>query len=607
MEVNMEKRLWDAVLNQIIILKELSYNQETGLLQEQISGRNYHTSITNGVIHRTRDNLTWLPALLKRGEAGDRDIALNTIQRVLELQDQNPDSPTYGIWPYLFEEPLEQMQNPDWNWAAFLGSILITLLKEFSKELPSKLIEDIKVALICASESILLRNMGVDYTNISLMSSFVLVLTGELLSEKRFFQKGVNNLERQLDFVKQNCGFAEYNSPAYGVIDIEETGRLLRYSGSEEVLSLARSLHGWCWKVFAEHYHPTTGQIAPPHARCYEDIQSPTIRTLITIGTQGTCELEPKDRWEINLLWPFMTLECPKELWECFQPQSVSKIIQEEFYKGYDPIENNELRVLIEKGTPPLTSYTYLHQEYCFGSFRRHDMWNQRRPLMAYFPTESGVACFRVRCMHDGMDFASAVMSNVQHKGMATGGISFVTDHGDYHYILDPIQDGKIMAKEFLVEFVLTGALEDAVVEKKSNSIWCIRVGLCTIYIKILEVAFGDSYIQIEPISNANSKGVRVVLYRGVQNTIDFLALDKAYVLYEMEITTGDEPSIRSEITRHEKSQVKIELITPDGFRDKVNIPEKPGLYMPALSGLTKAFEKGGFYYYEEGVLKDVP
>ena len=36
------------------------------------------------------------------------------IGKVLSLQDTDPSSKTYGIWPWLLEEPLEQMSPPDW-------------------------------------------------------------------------------------------------------------------------------------------------------------------------------------------------------------------------------------------------------------------------------------------------------------------------------------------------------------------------------------------------------------------------------------------------------------------------------------------------------------
>ena len=42
-------------------------------------------------------------------------------------QDQDPQRRTYGIWPYHYEEPLDAMNKPDWNWADFIGVQLLQL------------------------------------------------------------------------------------------------------------------------------------------------------------------------------------------------------------------------------------------------------------------------------------------------------------------------------------------------------------------------------------------------------------------------------------------------------------------------------------------------
>lgn len=589
--------LWNKILRQLDEMMENDYDLSTGLLQKKVSGVNYHTAVSEGVVHHTRENLTWLPALLKRGYREDYEKVFHIISKVLELQDKEEQSKTYGIWPYLFEEPLEQMKNPDWNWAAFNGGTLIILLEEFEGIFPEGLKMDMEAALKRACESIIRRNMGVDYTNISLMSAFVLVLSGELLEEERFFEKGRRILEQQLDFVTKNGGFAEYNSPTYGVLDIEETGKILKYTKNEEIRRMACELHGLCWKVFGEHYHFATGQIAPPHARCYEDIQRSDIRTLITIGTDGECRLAEEEQWKVSLLWPFMTLACPKELKKFFMPQKEDRIVEENFYKGIDTIEDDQVRVLIEKGTPALTSYTYLHPAYCLGTFRNHDMWNQRRPLMAYFSTSAGTACFRVRCLHDDMDFSGAMMSVVQRKGAAAGGISFVTDHGDYHYILTPIENGRITAERISVEFTVTGALEEVEIARvKGTEIWRFQIGHCIMDLNILAAAFGEEDIRIEEIHSQNARGIRLVLFGGKKKEIDFNHLEKAYAAFCLEVSDGNASACGS--VKEEREELIVKLDSGADACLEARIPKKPGLYMKPVPGMVKEFKFGGFTYH---------
>ena len=589
-----QEMVWKKVSEQIADILEHRYNPEDGLVWAKAMEINYHTAVNSGIVHHTRENISWLPALLKRGEPGDMEIARKSLLQVLALQDTNERHLTYGIWPYLFEETLDRMKNPDWNWAAFLGASLAVLLEELRADFPAELTERMEQALSRACESILRRNMGVDYTNISLMSAGVLVLTGELLSREDYRKRGQEILERQLEFVEYNGGYAEYNSPTYGVLDIEETGRVLHYTRHEETREVAGKLHSLAWKVFAEHYHPATGQLAPPHARCYEDMQDASIRTLISVGTEGACMLEPYESWKVGDQWPFMTLKCPRELWGYFQKQERPRILREDFYKGIDTIEDDQVRVLIEKGTPPLTAYTYFHPAYCLGTFARHDLWNQRRPLMAYFKTEAGNVCFRLRCMHDDMDFAGAVIRTAQQENAAVGTVGFVTDHGDYHYILTPLKDGCMTADRVSLDFLVEGAVEAVQVREVTEEapggadrrgpllgaaesignavesagyadsrLFAFEMEERTLYLRILGAVFGNEPVRIEffgensaekgvwPMDRGNGgkiaeRGVRVILFEGQRRELDFHQLDRAYAAFWLEVVEKGRTAVSS-------------------------------------------------------------
>lgn len=597
-----QERLWEKIQEQMDNLMETQYDEKAGLFGYEAKGINYHTAVSGGMVHSTRDNLSWMPAFLKRGTKKDHELACDIITKVLEFQDKDKNSLTYGIWPYLFEEPLTEMKNPDWNWGPFLGAALITILEEYRDVLPGELTEQMEKALVRVCESISRRNMGVDYTNISLMSAFVMTLSGELLQDEDCYRQGLKILKAQLEFVELNGGYAEYNSPTYGVIDIEETGRILKYSGREEAKEAARRLHGMAWKVFAEHYHPVTGQIAPPHARCYEDIQSSLVRTLITVGTDGACELEPYETWQVGAHWPFMVLECPKELWKYFRKEDASRVLKEDFYKGKDTIGDDQIRVLVDKGTPALTAYTYFRPEYCLGTFREHDMWNQRRPLMAYFETKQGVVCFRARCMHDDMDFAGAILQTFQQEGTAVGTVRFVMDHGDYHYILTPIADGKITVDRFSLDFILEGAIEEIRVIPMGRSgqeeyeTFCFEIGSNLLFLKILTAAFGKEVIRVEQVDTDDAKGIRLILFEGEKRKLDLKHLTRAYAAFWLEITEGQQP-VSSGYIREAEEKLFCGLKCGDGQLRELVIVQEPGLYMQPIAGMVKEFQYGGFKY----------
>ena len=603
-----QERLWEKIQETIDIIQKDQYDPEIGLVWAEAGKLNYHSAVSGGRVHNTRENLSWLPALLKRGNQGDYEIAVRAIPQVLALQDKDEENSSYGIWPYLFEEPLSEMKNPDWNWAGFLGASLAVLLEEDRDLLPAELVVQMEEALVRACESIIRRDMGVDYTNISLMSAAVLVLAGELLGREDLWQKGQRILEEQLEFVLKNGGFAEYNSPTYGVLDVEETGRILKYTQKEETRNVARQLHNLAWKVFAEHYHPATGQVAGPHARCYQDIQDAAIRTMVTIGTDGACPLEPYESWQVGIQWPFMVLECPRELWHYFGEQTETRVLEEDFYKGVDTIGEDQIRVLIEKGTPALSSYTYFRPDYCLGSFARHDLWNQRRPLTAYFQTEHGAVCFRARCMHDDMDFSSAILCTRQHEGAIIGNVSFVTDHGDYHYILTPLVDGKITAGRFSLDFLVEGASEAVRVralepvsgtETEGSKAWrfAMDIGKQTLYLNILAAQFGSEPVRVEVVDTDQAKGLRLILWEGEDRVLDFNKLDRAFVSFWMEIAEAGQAPATAGSIEEEDGKLFCRLTENSRSLGCLGVEQAVGRYICTPPGEEKEFLYGGFRY----------
>ncbi len=602
----MMRNIMAQVINdKLACLKQTSYDSAAGMFKEEFHGRlNYHTSVTDGVVHSVNFNADVMPALMASADEEDKKIALNILTRLLQVQDKDYDSRAYGIWPYLFEESFDDMKHPDWNWASFIGRTLLVMELEFGSELSEEIRIEIKEALFRACESIERRNMGVDYTNISLMSSFVLVKTGELYGENYYYAKGIRNLKRQLDFVQKNGGFCEYNSPDYGVIDIDETGRMRRYFASEEAKELAEQLHFECWKVFAYHYHAKTGQIAPPHTRCYADIKDSYLRSILYIGTKGRCLLRENDKIDIGYMAEFADIECPEELVSYFTQEGTAGTLVESFYKGYDPLANEEVRVLLEKGMPSLTSHTYLHPDYCLGSFKEHDMWNQRRPVMAYIEGPEGTVCYRTRCLHDGMDFASTIHTAAQEDGRLTGGIHFVKDHGDYHYILTPLKDESIITDTFCVEFAVTGAVKNVQLIKRSDDCWILDIGNVSIRLQILEAVFGEEKVQLQVIDEADKKGIRLVLFAGEQRCLNFGALDKAYIIYALEVAkkgeeVWNETCLPVEIEK-EAGGSRVRMRKKDGAAEQIYVAAKPGNYMKPFPGLRKMFKNGGFFYYDE-------
>ena len=221
---------------------------------------------------------------------------------------------------------------------------------------------------------------------------------------------------------------------------------------------------------------------------------------------------------------------------------------------------------------------------------------------MAYFDTEEGVVCFRVRCMHDDMDFAGAILRTCQQEGAAVGAVRFVTDHGDYHYILTPVIDGKIRADRFSLDFLLEGALAGTKVTalgrdgQDGAESFLYETGGCRLYLKNLGAVFGREQVRTELIDTDSAKGVRLVLFEGKNRELDLAHLEKAYAAFWLEITKGGDPVTRGRL-KEAGEKCFCTLENQDGKEQEIEVIQEPGFYGKRFDGMVKEFGYGGFRY----------
>ena len=105
--------------------QDQNYDASAQMLRTPYSSPGYHTTLKDGFVHGTRNSLDYAvaSARLRRRRAAPARRAI--LRRVIALQDQDPNSRTYGIWSWFLEEPLDKMSPPDWNWADFCGTQLL--------------------------------------------------------------------------------------------------------------------------------------------------------------------------------------------------------------------------------------------------------------------------------------------------------------------------------------------------------------------------------------------------------------------------------------------------------------------------------------------------
>ena len=253
-------------------VQEANYNPNLHMLGQTWNGPGYHTRIPNGAwVHPTRTALEYAQALLYSDEPSYHARAADVIARVLTLQDVDPTSTTYGIWPWLLEESLAEMAPPDWNWADFCGMRLALILADHAHRLPTAGVQAVRVSLGTRGWSIFRRNVRPGYTNIAIMGAGVTLAAGELLDEPRLRDYGHRRLRRVVEHSQHHGGFNEYNSPTYTVVVLHECENILHLAKDSAARDDAETLRLLAWETIAEHFHPATQQWSGPNSRAYTD------------------------------------------------------------------------------------------------------------------------------------------------------------------------------------------------------------------------------------------------------------------------------------------------------------------------------------------------
>lgn len=439
-----------------------NYNPEICLLGGEFNGPGYHTNIPNGTwTHSTRGSINYAVQLLKSGETELEKRAFDIIGKVVSLQETNPYSPNYGIWSWLYEEPLDKMSPPDFNWADFIGAALSHVAIEYHDRLPKELYDKVTAAIGHAAWAIFRRNVQPGYTNIAIMGVVVTAVAGELLGEKRLLEYAGIRLQTFIDYTLDQGGLNEYNSPTYTIVALHEVDRIIQLVKTPDIVANARRLHGIIWKCLAAYYHPGTGQLAGPHSRAYSDLLVPTAVKYIEWATGQTQagETEPEAFEHVGRAQP-----CPAEYLERFIKLPAPEIERcDRFIKRKTP----------EKS---FVGTVWMNGEAALGSINYECFWTQRRPLLGYWTDSAGqVAVLRLRMLKDGKDFSAGGLHNAQSGRKILTGIKMFTDRGDYHIHLDKPTDGTYRFNSLVLRYELTA--RDAALTENENGLYELSAG----------------------------------------------------------------------------------------------------------------------------------
>ncbi len=542
------------------------YDPVERMIRRPFSSPGYHTTLVGGTVHPTRESLSYALALLDSGEPERLSRAVAILDRVLALQDTDPESPTYGLWPWFLEEPLSQMSPPDWNWADFCGTSLIQIAMDHRARLPASLAQRLDQATIHAARSIQRRDVDLYYTNIALMGTYVTYTVGEFYQMGDLLDYARSRLRRFYEYTRAQGAFTEFNSPTYTAVAIRVLARMRRDIRDPEAHPMLDWLYDLAWADVARHFHPPTRQWVGPHSRAYATLLRPGEQAFLQRATRGALRFFADDALPPDIEAHRLDFACPSSYIPSFLRLEGPREIVQVYYQGGGWF-------------PRIIGRTYMDETLAIGTMNRGDFWDQRRPLVAYWGTAEHPTALQVRCLHDGYDYSSALLFSRQAGPYVLAAVIFATDHGDRHFALDPIRDQAIFAKDLRLRFqvIHPPAGWHPPASLNLRQIQSLTIGEVTLSLHVAHIAFGD-FIPYGEVTREGDDGCPdLVLYHGPERRIDFAKLASAGIVFGLQITparaTVPLPAVQV-------SRVAGRLVgrwkTPHGLLE-LAVPERPG------------------------------
>ncbi len=203
-------------------------------------------------------------ALLFRNAAGDKEKAVIILQWILKNQYQDENTKIYGIWKTaIINDKFDQ------NWREFIGCDLIIIRNKFRNILPENIIKDIETGIIHAAKGAFKRNVAPDYTNISIMSAFLMEFVGTEFGLDEIKKAGLKKARDIFKLYQTNKTFSEFNSPTYYGVTLIGLALWRELAFSKEIQEMGKALEKDFWHEVATFYNPNLRNMPGPYFRGY--------------------------------------------------------------------------------------------------------------------------------------------------------------------------------------------------------------------------------------------------------------------------------------------------------------------------------------------------
>lgn len=224
-------------------------------------------------VHLVRESAVYAVALLERGTPEASGRAARALEAVLAHQLDAPGSVVHGTFRRAPGEPVPGPAPREWidydpNWREFVGSALVLALAHDSR-LPSALVARVETALRRAAEGALARDVPAEYTNIALMSAFLLDWVGDRLGEPAWRRAGEALGHAVADAYEASGAFPEHNSPTYYGIDLYGLALWRARARSPRLRARGAALEAAFWRDLVRFYHAGLRNLCGPYTRAY--------------------------------------------------------------------------------------------------------------------------------------------------------------------------------------------------------------------------------------------------------------------------------------------------------------------------------------------------
>jgi|GEM_PF-2010269 len=212
----------------------------------------------------TRGSTYDLVGLLLRGTENDLKNGQVLLQEILSRQITDESNPRIGIW-----HPGQEGRPLDANWREFVGLGMILIREGFLDRIPKKLHDPLSESIRYAALGSAQRKVSPEYTNIALMSAFLMAYAGKEFKDRNLLTEGMAKGEAIWEEFDRHGTFTEYNSPTYYGVNIMALAFWRELGPKADMRRWGADMEARLWRDIGAFYHAGLKNMAGPYSRGY--------------------------------------------------------------------------------------------------------------------------------------------------------------------------------------------------------------------------------------------------------------------------------------------------------------------------------------------------